>query len=275
MMRSLVSETQGMSRLEHRLTVATGLRILPGLLSREVQLETLSRLLHRDISNPTHQTNVHLHYHVNYPGSESIPIVDTPVAKSHPTSFFSADPSAQLLPKDPNVHSPISIHDFLQKKLRWATLGGQYDWTRKEYPEGSPPPFPPDIAALVKALFPEMDAQAAICNLYSGGDTLSLHRDVSEVCDRGLASMSIGCDALFVIGLSRDPEVAAGVESESIVLRIRSGDAVFMSGPSRFAWHGVPKVLKGTCPEWLSSWPNGTGFMKNKRVNLNVRQMQE
>jgi len=78
-----------------------------------------------------------------------------------------------------------------------------------------------------------------------------------------------------------------------------------MSGASRYAWHGVPKVLRGSCPAWMEDWPleskgtsadadleteavrGGTdgggdahqryeewkGWMRGKRINLNVRQM--
>lgn len=55
-------------------------------------------------------------------------------------------------------------------------------------------------------------------------------------------------------------------------MRIRSGDAVVMDCESRWAWHSVPKILKGSCPEWLVNWPR-EGWMGGKRVNLNVRQM--
>lgn len=166
------------------------------------------------------------------------------------------------------------------------TLGGQYDWTAKVYPAGKPPTFPSDITNLLQALFPDMKPEAAIVNLYSPGDTLSMHRDVAEYCAAGLLSISIGCDAIFVIGL--DGQSLEG-ESTVQVLRLKSGDAVYMDGSSRFAWHGVPQVVAGTCPEWLRNWPAGEerdedgkdlytawrGWMEGKRVNLNVRQMWE
>ncbi len=166
------------------------------------------------------------------------------------------------------------------------TLGGQYDWTNKVYPTEPPPVFPPDIADLLAGIFPDMRAQAAIVNLYTPGDTLSVHRDVSENCDRGLVSISLGCDGIFIVGLQK--EGGSGDDSvEHVVLRLRSGDAVYMSGPSRFAWHGVPQVIPDTCPEWLGPWPAEAipitdtfgayepwrNWMKTKRVNLNVRQM--
>lgn len=182
-------------------------------------------------------------------------------------------------PKDPTIHKPITTAQFLNKKLRWVTLGGQYDWTNKVYPATSPPDFPPDVKSLIEDVFP-MRAEAAIVNLYSPGDTLSLHRDVSEECDRPLVSVSIGCDAIFVVGL----DVGTDREDAKVVaMRLRSGDAVLMTGQSRYAWHGVPKIFGGTCPQWLESWPvvdgqegdreQWKGWMRNKRVNLNVRQM--
>jgi alkylated DNA repair protein alkB family protein 1 len=61
---------------------------------------------------------------------------------------------------------------------------------------------------------------------------------------------------------------------------LRSGDAVYMSGEARFAWHGVAKIVPGTCPDYLSDWPgkdfpDWKNWMRNKRINLNVRQMRE
>ena len=113
-----------------------------------------------------------------------------------------------------------------------------------------------------------------LVNLYSPGDTLSLHRDVSEEVNRGLVSISLGCDAIFIIGTSKGDDS----ESQYQVLRLKSGDAVYMSGESRYAWHGVPKIVPNTCPKMLEDWPGSSfaaweGYMKNKRINLNVRQM--
>jgi alkylated DNA repair protein alkB family protein 1 len=239
----------------------------------------LSRLLHRDLSNPEHLTNVHFHHQLPYPQNQK--------------SFFSlARNGPQIEPLDLSLHKPIPLETFLTKKLRWATLGGQYDWTAKEYPSTPPPAFPPDIAKLLETLFPAMKAEAAIVNLYSPGDVLSMHRDVAENSDKGLISISIGCDAIFVIGLGPDSSQEVNEEPNSIavetkpplVIRLRSGDAVFMGGKSRFAWHGVPRIIANTCPDFLKDWPacdrdenedyeQWRGWMSNKRINLNVRQM--
>jgi alkylated DNA repair dioxygenase AlkB len=129
---------------------------------------------------------------------------------------------------------------------------------------------------MLKRFFPRVEAQAAIVNFYSPGDTLSVHRDVSEECDRDLISVSIGCQGIFLVGNDDGSCVSA--------LCLKSGDAVLMSGKARYAWHGVPKILHDTCPSWLQAWPdipaNGRfrqydGWMKKKRINLNVRQMTD
>lgn len=116
-----------------------GLRILPNLLPSEVQEILLSRLLMRDLTNPLHQTNIHLHYNVPYP-------------EEHGHSFFDMAESTVFTPKDSDIHKPLTLEDVLEKKLRWMTLGGQYNWTTKEYPDGPPVDFPPDIKKLVNDL---------------------------------------------------------------------------------------------------------------------------
>lgn len=246
-----------------------GLLIFPTLLPTQLQWTLLDSLLHRDLSNPQHNTNVHLFHHLEYPS--------TTVSEPEPLkSFFAMDPNHELLPKDANMHKPMTVRRMLQRKLRWLLLGGQYDWTSKVYPQDAPPAFPVDIGRLLKAIFPDVEAEAAIINFYTPGDTLSVHRDVSEDCDRGLISISLGCDCLFLIG-NED----LGTHT---TIRLRSGDAVLMTGEARFAWHAVPKILPSTCLEGLESWParegdtsyeTWKGWMKNKRINVNVRQMKE
>ncbi|KAK4135025.1 hypothetical protein BT67DRAFT_462002 [Trichocladium antarcticum] len=266
-----------------------GLLIAPSLVPPQVQKSLLGHLIHRDLSNPTHQTNLHPHYDLPYPApaSSSSPS-STPSFFSHPPTCTS--PASTFTPKDPAMHRPLSIKQALERRLHWVTLGGQYDWTRRVYPGAAPPPFPADVAAFLETLFPATRAQAAIVNLYTPGDTMMMHRDVSEETDKGLVSLSLGCDGLFMIAPNGGPgETGAGLGAGPgpggkgyLLLRLRSGDAVYMTEESRFAWHGVPRVLKGTCPGYLEDWPaedgkyeGWRGWMGNKRVNLNVRQMRD
>lgn len=116
---------------------------------------------------------------------------------------------------------------------------------------------------------------------------MMMHRDVSEFTDKGLVSLSLGCDGLFMVapnGCDMDNFGSkADTEKEFLLLKLRSGDGMYMMDQARFAWHGVPKVLPGTCPDHLQDWPatedgqydQWRGWMKNKRVNLNVRQVHD
>lgn len=263
-----------------------GIHFVPNLLPEHIQGELLSRLLHRDLSDTRHLTNIHKHYRVPYEWFHSN--TDAVASPRFPNSFFNALPNSPVLfePLDPTIHKPINISQLLNKKLRWITLGGQYDWTNKRYPEEQPPAFPNDIANIVTQAFPEITPEAAIINVYSPGDTLSLHRDVSEVSDQNLVSISLGLEAIFIVGL----EAHGSLTSDWIAVRVRSGDAICMSGRARYAWHGVPRIFSDTCPSWLRTWPacdsmqasNGEdwaeyepwrNWMASKRVNLNVRQM--
>ena len=276
------------------LTSVKGLLVIPSFLPSECQTLLLDRMLNRDLSKYAHKTNLDLHYDIQYPELGK--------------SFLDYDKKAvSFVAKDPALHPNLSMERAMTSKLRWMTLGGQYDWTEKRYPDETPPVFPPDLYNLLHGAFPTMKPQAAIgmllfpvaafcpitwsrhlillkallmskilVNFYSPGDTLSLHRDVSEDVDRGLVSISIGCDAIFIIGLVEDNDLV----SQYQVLRLRSGDAVYMTGKSRYAWHGVPKIIPNTCPKTLKDWPGLThpqweGYMKTKRINLNVRQMFE
>ncbi|KAF1969338.1 oxidoreductase [Bimuria novae-zelandiae CBS 107.79] len=260
-----------------------GLLIIPSLLPPEIQRSLLSRLLHRDLAQPSHLTNIHTHYDISYPPRAS--------------SFFSLPPISSATvaePIDPAVHKPLDVSQLLNKKMRWMTLGGQYDWTAKRYPDAAPPSFPSDVKDVLEDVFAETKAEAAIVNLYSPGDTLSVHRDVAESSNTGLISVSMGCDAIFIIGTSAEsaptPDGATNdgrsppKKGKVLAIRLRSGSAVYMSGTSRFAWHGVPQIVPGTCPPHLESWPAGEhvgdneyeawrGWMTSKRINVNVRQM--
>lgn len=235
-----------------------GLVFFPFLIPPEVQKELLRRIVHRDLRDPKHTTNLHAHYDVEFP----------------PSGTASKD-STIARPKNPTMHpKALNYLEVMTKKLRWITLGGQYDWTNKVYPAEEPPKFPSDIANLIEGLFPDMEPQAAIVNFYSPKDTLQLHRDGAESVDRGLVSVSLGCDCIFMIALGNPDS-----EKDHIAIRLRSGDVLYMQKESRFAWHGVPKIIPGTCPEYLTQLEldirDFPQFMVDKRINLNVRQVRE
>ena len=257
---------------------------MPSLISKDAQRVLLSKLLHRDLADQRHKTNVHLHHLLPYHAAKrSLP-------KTICNSFFNMSPESPepFLPIDEALHKHLTVSQFLNRKLRWLTLGGQYNWTEKKYPTEKAPSFPEDIAQFIHHIFPTMKPEAAILNVYTPGDTLSVHRDVSEESHNDLISISFGCDGIFTVGLDSEESE----EPKYVVIRLHSGDAVVMSGLARFAWHGVPQVIQNTCPGSLRDWPamaDGEsttligedpyeawrGWMSDKRVNLNIRQMQD
>lgn len=277
-----------MIELLHTLPDSSGLILIPSLLPRQTQRDLSSRLLHTALANSRHKTNIHVHYEIPYRAIKSDNVLKS---NNGEASFFNLSPNSteQFRPLNPEIRNPITISQFLRKKLRWITLGGQYDWNEKVYHTEDPPPFPPDIADLMRSFFPSTKPEVAIVNIYSPGDTLSIHRDVSEESTKGLISISLGCDCIFVVGLG----ATDGKPQRNLAIRLRSGDALYMSGQSRFAWHGVPQVIQGTCPPWLSDWPAQTAtmtadggvpadkyeswrdWMSNKRINFNVRQLNQ
>ncbi|KAJ5595128.1 uncharacterized protein N7459_001336 [Penicillium hispanicum] len=245
-----------------------GFAMIPFLFPPTIQVEMLSRLLHRDLPNPRHQTNLHLHWNVTYPEeTEDCTGVQ---------SFFADDPTRLLYPKDPQAHEPLSVQNALETKLRWITLGSEDEQIDSAEPLSS---FPLDIAKVLQAAFPKAQARAASLNLHSAGDTLSAHRETGEKGEPGLISVRFGCDSLLM--------VSHGDGNGCEMIRLRSGDAVFMNGTSRSAWHAVPRILPSTCPNWLAGWPvlgehtpgsppspyrMWRGWISGKQIALNVQQ---
>lgn len=118
---------------------------------------------------------------------------------------------------------------------------------------------------------------------------MPVHRDVSEQCERALASFSLGCDGIFLVARGEDEVDDPDEKRRRVVaIRVRSGDCIQMTGETRWAWHAMPRTIAGTCPEWLFDWPVGTpgatdveakayaqwtGFMSRKRLNVSCRQV--
>ena len=81
-------------------------------------------------------------------------------------------------------HSDPLSGATLAMKVRWATLGLPYDWTRRVYASVAPAPFPASLASLVASLAASVGsstrAEAAIVNYYALDSTLGGHLDDSE-----------------------------------------------------------------------------------------------
>lgn len=223
--------------MEYTIPELPGTRILSGVLTQEMQCELVKEATSTYLADPRHLTNVDLH-------------ADIP----RPIRLF---------------HSSTS-KKFREKQLRWVTLGGQYDWTDKFYPsfevgiDDKCPSFPEPLAGFIFNSF-GVRAEAAIVNYYSEGNTLSPHQDVAEQCSADLVSISLGCSCIFYVGIRR-------WDSTPLPILLNSGDIVIMGGPSRYAWHGVGRVVANSTPHELvrNEWAD---WIKGKRININIRQM--
>ncbi|GAA1054491.1 alpha-ketoglutarate-dependent dioxygenase AlkB [Dietzia natronolimnaea] len=109
---------------------------------------------------------------------------------------------------------------------------------------------------------PAYTPDAALVNLYGRDATMGLHQDRDEASSAPVVSLSLGDACTFRFGT---PHHRGRPYTD---VRLESGDLVVFGGPSRMAFHGVPRVFDGTAPAWcrdvLGAGPG--------RVNITLRQ---
>ncbi|MFJ4875216.1 alpha-ketoglutarate-dependent dioxygenase AlkB family protein [Streptomyces sp. NPDC088745] len=81
---------------------------------------------------------------------------------------------------------------------------------------------------------------AGLVNFYDGDARMGMHQDREERSSAPVVSFSIGDRCVFRFG---NPQGRGRPYTD---VELRSGDLFVFGGPSRFAYHGVPKVLPGT-----------------------------
>jgi alkylated DNA repair protein (DNA oxidative demethylase) len=86
----------------------------------------------------------------------------------------------------------------------------------------------------------EYEPDTALVNFYDGRARMGMHQDKDERSDAPVVSLSIGDSCVFRFGNT----VSRGRPYTD--LELASGDLFVFGGPSRFAYHGVPKVFPGT-----------------------------
>ncbi len=114
------------------------------------------------------------------------------------------------------------------------------------------------------------EPNTALVNFYREGDTLGGHKDDAELhktCP--IVSISVGCDAVFLMGGQTKDVVPTAVW-------LHSGDAVILLGPARQCYHGVPRVRPGqlACAAAITNATDGDfiDYMQQTRVNISIRQ---
>ncbi len=136
---------------------------------------------------------------------------------------------------------------------------------RADDTDGAPvKPLPPDLAALARRAVADTGAgslfepDAAIVNLYAPGARLGLHQDGEEPSSAPVVTISLGDTCVFrMAGPDRRTAPFTDVE-------LASGDLLVFGGRNRRIYHGVPKVLDGTGPDWLDLPPG--------RLSITVRE---
>ncbi|MGW1274438.1 alpha-ketoglutarate-dependent dioxygenase AlkB family protein [Streptomyces sp. NPDC002491] len=103
--------------------------------------------------------------------------------------------------------------------------------------------------AVADALGPQESRAAAydiaLVNFYDGDARMGMHRDADEQSDAPVVSLSLGDSCVFRFG---NPRTRTRPYTD---VELRSGDLFVFGGPSRLAYHGVPRVLPGTAPPAL------------------------
>ncbi len=115
-------------------------------------------------------------------------------------------------------------------------------------------PFPEWLASLSRAAVGDAGAldpsvtsgegryepDVALINFYGPGARMGMHVDRDERTADPVVSLSVGDACVFRFGSP------SGRGRPWTDVTLESGDLVVFGGPSRLAYHGVPKVLAGT-----------------------------
>lgn len=247
-----------------------GFLYVPGALTHEEQIHFIKQSFVEYPKKPN-STNLDAHY---VTPSEGL------------FSYFKDGKECKIYNKSKEAEESYyatDLEDKFIRKIRWITLGYQYNWTTKEYnfdDKDFNAKFPEDLSEWTKNAAEKLGfgsgfkPEAGIVNFYQPDDTLTGHVDRSEKnMTAPLISLSIGLSAIFLLGgLSRENEPVRAVH-------VKSGDLSILSGPSRLLFHGVPKILSDQAIEYPTEFENDSDLeaciklMKNCRININVRQV--
>lgn len=150
--------------------------------------------------------------------------------------------------------------------LGWHWIPYRYSRTRDDQ-DGSPvTPFPAWLADLGREAVAtaygtgagDYAPDVALVNFYDGEARMGQHRDVDERSDAPVVSLSIGRGCVFRFG---NPDGRGRPWTD---VELHSGDLVVFGGASRFAYHGVPRLLPQTGSGADVGLPSG-------RLNLTLR----
>jgi len=145
-------------------------------------------------------------------------------------------------PVMPRSGSPYSVRMTNCGTLGWLSDKAGYRYSASHPLTGRPwPAIPQSVLALWhRATGVAYRPEACLINYYGPEARLGLHRDEDEEAkDAPILSLSLGDSALFRLG-------GPTRKSPTRSVRLASGDAVVLEGPSRNWFHGVDRILPGT-----------------------------
>ena len=172
--------------------------------------------------------------------------------------FLLAKDAPFYRPTMPKSEKPFSVEETNFGPLGWFSDRNGYRYiARHPYTDK---PWP-DIPNLLLGLWDDIVAgpppECCLVNLYRGNARMGLHQDRDEAAlEVPVISVSLGDEALFRIGTSSR-------KGPTRSIKLASGDVVAFGGPARLAFHGIDRVVSGTC----NVVPGGG------RINLTMRRV--
>ena len=145
-------------------------------------------------------------------------------------------------PVMPRSGSPYSVRMSNCGRLGWLSDRSGYRYNPVHPLTGRPwPALPAAVLDLWRqATGVAYEPEACLINYYGPQAKLGLHRDEDEEArEAPILSISLGDTALFRLG-------GPTRKSPTRSLRLSSGDAIVLEGPSRNWFHGVDRILPGT-----------------------------
>ena len=152
--------------------------------------------------------------------------------------------SPLFTPRMPGSGAPLSVRMTNCGPLGWVT-DAERGYRYQSFHPQTGKPWPPIPEAALRA-WTQIGGygeppQACLVNWYGPQARMGLHQDKDEEdLLAPVVSLSLGDTALFRVG---GPRRADPTRS----FKLASGDAMALSGPARLAFHGVDRILGGSC----------------------------
>ncbi|HZE40822.1 MAG TPA: alpha-ketoglutarate-dependent dioxygenase AlkB [Stackebrandtia sp.] len=157
------------------------------------------------------------------------------------------------------------VMSVAQVSLGWHWVPYRYSRTADDTDGAAVKPFPDDLGALGRAAVAAAyghdggyDPDIALINFYDVDARMGMHQDSDEKTDAPVVSLSLGDSCVFRFG---------NTDNRNRPWRdvtLESGDLFVFGGPSRLAFHGVPRVLAGTGPDDIG--------LDGGRLNITLRR---